>query len=46
MHPPLPALIQALLEPGRYPDPAPRVELVQTGGHAGRPDLDTTLVPD
>lgn len=27
---PLPALIQALLEPARYPDPAPRVELVQT----------------
>ncbi len=30
MHEPLPALIQALLQPGRYPDPAPRVELVQT----------------
>jgi aminoglycoside phosphotransferase family enzyme/predicted kinase len=27
---PLPALINALLDPGRYPDPAPRVELVET----------------
>ncbi|MDO8248637.1 MAG: hypothetical protein Q7T78_02805, partial [Rhodoferax sp.] len=30
MHPTLPALIQSLLEPGRYPDPASRVELVET----------------
>lgn len=30
MPPPLPALIQALLEPGRYPEPAPRVDLVET----------------
>ena len=30
MHAPLPALILALLAPGRYPDPAPRVELVET----------------
>ncbi len=30
MHPPLPALIQALLEPKRYPHPVPRVELVET----------------
>jgi aminoglycoside phosphotransferase family enzyme/predicted kinase len=30
MHHPLPALIQALLEPVRYPDPAPRVDLVET----------------
>lgn len=30
MHQPPRALIQALLEPGRFPDPAPRVELVQT----------------
>ncbi|WP_114972651.1 bifunctional aminoglycoside phosphotransferase/ATP-binding protein [Rhodoferax ferrireducens] len=30
MHPPLPALIQALLEPQRYPDPASRVDLVET----------------
>lgn len=30
MHPPLPALILALLAPGRHPDPAPRVELAET----------------
>jgi aminoglycoside phosphotransferase family enzyme/predicted kinase len=30
MHPPPPALIHALLEPKRYPHPAPRVELVET----------------
>ncbi|MEI8028481.1 MAG: AAA family ATPase [Comamonadaceae bacterium] len=30
MHPPLPALIQALLEPARYPHPVARVELVET----------------
>ncbi len=30
MHPPLPSLIHALLEPGRYPDPAPSVKLVET----------------
>jgi aminoglycoside phosphotransferase family enzyme/predicted kinase len=30
MHETLPALIQALLEPGRYPEAAPRVELVET----------------
>lgn len=30
MHEPLPALIKALLEPGRYPDPAQDVELVET----------------
>lgn len=30
MHPPVPPLIQALLAPTRYPDPASRVELVET----------------
>ncbi|TSA50072.1 MAG: hypothetical protein D4R48_02225 [Nitrosomonadales bacterium] len=30
MHQPLPPLIKALLEPGRYPDPAQGVELIET----------------
>lgn len=30
MHEPLPQIIKALLEPGRYPDPAQRVELIET----------------
>ena len=30
MHKPLPTIIQALLEPDRYPNPAQRVELIET----------------